>query len=153
MYLLSQPARQCALELLADAGLQLAAETLENVRIHSALKPYPAEAWWKRAVLLGARRRSVAGIALGLDIHVAHSGLLSSWPLVMHELAHVAQYATQGVPGFLASYSLEYLRARLNGKDDYRAYLDLSAEAQARRVEAAAHLREPPESLWMIACS
>ena len=153
MYLPSPPARQCASELLADEGLMLTTETLENVRIHSALMPYSAEAWWKRAVLRVATRRRIAGIALGLDVHFAHPAHLNNWPLVMHELAHVAQYAAQGVPAFLASYSFEYLRGRWNGKDDYRAYLDLSAEAQARRVEAAAHERLPPTSPWLVACS
>lgn len=131
----------------------LTTETLANVRFHCALMPSSAEAWWKRAVLRVAARRRIAGIALGLDVHFAHPAHLDNWPLVMHELAHVAQYVAQGVPGFLAGYSFEYLRARCSGKDDYRAYLDLSAEAQARRVEAAAHKRLPPTSPWLVACS
>jgi hypothetical protein len=143
----------CASELLAEAGLPLAPETIATVRFHSALKALSGEERWKRIVLRFASRRQIVGIALGLDVHVAGEQHLGNWPLVMHELTHVAQYIHQGVPSFLSRYSVDYLRGRWNGKDDYRAYLDLSAEAQARSVEAAAHHRVPSLSPWMVACS
>ena len=153
MYSLSDSAQLCASELLAEASLTLTPETIARVRFHSALKAFPGEDMWKRSVLRFATRRQIVGIALGLDVHVAGEQHLGNWPLIMHELTHVAQYLQHGVPSFLARYSVDYLRGRWNGKDDYRAYLDLSAEAQARSVEAAAHRRVPSLSPWMVACS
>ena len=153
MYSLSESAQRCASELLAEAGLPLTCEMIANVRFHAALQPYPGEAFWKMAVLRAASRRRIVGIALSIDVHLAGAQHLNNWPLVMHELTHVAQYLHQGSFAFLTRYAFDYLRGRWSGKSDYRAYLDLSAEAQARSVEAAAQHRVPSSSPWMVECS
>jgi len=61
--------------------------------------------------------------------------------LVVHELVHVRQYVTTGYVRFMAGYITEYWRGRLSGKDGRQAYLDISAEVEARdlakRVDAA----------------
>lgn len=54
--------------------------------------------------------------------------------LVIHELIHVRQFRDAGYLPFMTRYALEYWRGRLAGKDPGRAYLDIGAETEARRL-------------------
>jgi hypothetical protein len=57
--------------------------------------------------------------------------------LLAHELVHVRQFAEQGRARFLARYVREYLRRRWTGCGHRQAYLDITAEVEARDEEAA----------------
>lgn len=54
--------------------------------------------------------------------------------LVIHELVHVRQYRDTGYVAFTFRYLSEYWRARLRGTEPRQAYLDISAEVEAREV-------------------
>jgi hypothetical protein len=54
--------------------------------------------------------------------------------LVIHELVHVRQYRDAGYVTFTVRYLSEYWRARLRGTESRQAYLDISAEVEAREV-------------------
>lgn len=56
--------------------------------------------------------------------------------LVIHELVHLRQLVDDGYIGFTARYVWEYLDGRLRGKDRRQAYLDISAECEARELTA-----------------
>lgn len=56
--------------------------------------------------------------------------------LVIHELVHVRQYKAAGYLRFTLSYIREYVKGRLSGKTARQAYLDISAEREARAVTA-----------------
>jgi hypothetical protein len=57
--------------------------------------------------------------------------------LVIHELVHVRQYVTAGYVPFMTGYIVDYWKGRFSGKDARRAYLDISAEVEAREVTAS----------------
>lgn len=101
---------------------------------------------WHRPILGPARQRGVAGITLGVFVYVARHTYLDHWPLVVHEVAHVAQFVQRGVPAFLARYALQYLQGRARGMGDHQAYLALPDEVEARAVEAQAGT--PPAGDW-----
>ena len=54
--------------------------------------------------------------------------------LVIHELVHVRQFADRGYVPFMARYVFENVRGRLSGKTARQAYLDITAEREAREV-------------------
>lgn len=56
--------------------------------------------------------------------------------LVIHELVHVRQYRDAGYVGFMVRYLYEYWKGRLGGKSPRQAYLDITAEAEAREATA-----------------
>jgi hypothetical protein len=56
--------------------------------------------------------------------------------LVIHELIHLRQLGDDGYIVFTARYVWEYLEGRLRGKDARQAYLDISAEIEARELTA-----------------
>ncbi len=62
--------------------------------------------------------------------------------VVIHEMVHLKQYAELGLWGFARSYLGEYLRARANGESPDHAYLNLTAEREARLFteESATHI-------------
>lgn len=87
-----------------------------------------------------ALRRRASGIALGDTVYIRSNlfdrrGRLPLY-LVCHEVAHVVQFLRDGTIAFLARYLGEYILSRLRGIDDRRAYLALSYEKEARRVES-----------------
>lgn len=51
--------------------------------------------------------------------------------LLVHELIHVRQWKTLGVPRFLASYLSDYLRGRLRGLGHRDAYQSIRLEREA----------------------
>ncbi|MGH3649257.1 MAG: hypothetical protein ACRDU9_01000 [Acidimicrobiia bacterium] len=58
--------------------------------------------------------------------------------LVVHELVHLRQFAHSGYLRFMSRYLTEYWRGRIGGKTAREAYLDISAEREAREVTEAA---------------
>ncbi len=87
-----------------------------------------------------ALRRRASGITLGQRVYVRRNlfdrrGKLPLF-LVTHEVAHVVQFLRDGTLPFLSRYLGEYFLSRLQGIDDRRAYLSISYEREARRVES-----------------
>lgn len=56
--------------------------------------------------------------------------------LVTHELIHLRQVIDQGYLPFTVRYVVEYLKGRLDGKGARQAYLDITAEVEARELTA-----------------
>jgi len=54
--------------------------------------------------------------------------------LTIHEMVHLRQFALLGYLRFTFRYLKEYLSSRLSGLDHRAAYLDISAEREAREV-------------------
>lgn len=96
--------------------------------------PELAEARWRRgglALRVGGwclGRATVAGITLGRTVHLADGAGAPPW-LLLHELAHVRQFARD--PGFPARYAWESLRRGYR----HNRY-ELEADAFAERVLA-----------------
>lgn len=87
-----------------------------------------------------ALHQRASGITLGHKIYIT-SRLFDedgSLPLslVIHEVAHVAQYLRDGRVGFLARYLKDYARGLARGLDDRDAYLAIPHEIEARATEA-----------------
>lgn len=57
--------------------------------------------------------------------------------LVIHELVHVRQFNESGYVPFSLRYVYEYLGGVLQGKGLRQAYLDITAEQEARAVTEA----------------
>jgi hypothetical protein len=72
--------------------------------------------------------------ARGMLDDLVHSGL-AGIALIAHELTHVRQYQEIGFLKFLNLYLRDYLRSRINGKDHYTAYLNVSFEQEAYACE------------------
>ena len=53
---------------------------------------------------------------------------------VVHELVHVRQFVDLGYVRFMFRYLREYLKGRLRGQGHRTAYLQISAEQEARAV-------------------
>jgi hypothetical protein len=58
----------------------------------------------------------------------------SMGPLVVHELAHLDQFARLGVIRHVVLYLGDYLRARLTGSRHWDAYRAVRLEVDARRI-------------------
>lgn len=58
-------------------------------------------------------------------------------PLLVHELAHVAQWRRDGAVRFLGRYLGDYLMARMRGRGHRLAYTRIRYEAEARAVAEA----------------
>ena len=100
-----------------------------------------------RALMWGA---GMSGMTLGRHVFVrpglfvrdaAGRVTLPGW-LVVHEAAHVLQYAERGFPRFLRDYLLGYLRAlrgawRWDANGRMAAYLAIPEEREARAAEYA----------------
>lgn len=57
--------------------------------------------------------------------------------LLCHELAHVRQWKTLGVLGFLWRYVADYLRGRARGLSHRQAYQAIGLEVEASRVASS----------------
>ena len=57
--------------------------------------------------------------------------------VVIHELVHLRQFIDQGWFGFTRAYLAEYWRGRFRGEVHQHAYLNISAEREAREMTAA----------------
>ena len=55
--------------------------------------------------------------------------------LRIHEEEHVRQYQLYGTCGFLIVYLIEYIQGRLKGLSHNDAYLNITFEKEARKVE------------------
>lgn len=120
--------------LLARAGLDLT--RVQEVVGLADLDLVPVRVLPKAArPLLG---RWVGAITLPWAVYVAADVLTGDRRrlarLLVHELAHVAQWRALGVGGFLRRYLTDYLRVRIGGGSHRQAYAAISLERQA--VEA-----------------
>ncbi len=114
-----------------------AVETCRFIPFHSLLPPVGAGI--RPVIAFFALRRRASGITLGRKVYIRRHlfGRSGDLPLVLvtHEVAHVVQFLRDGTLPFLTRYLGEYLAARINGMSDREAYLRISYEQEARRVE------------------
>ena len=86
---------------------------------------------WLRPILF----RGVAAITLGRRIYLApetiHLPLPEIEALLRHELAHVRQAVSLGLPRFIYRYVNEYIDLRLAGRTAAQAYREISFEREA----------------------
>lgn len=88
------------------------------------------------AALAGRAR----GITLGDAVYVRQDAAEPAGlplALVAHEIAHVVQFRRDGASRFLARYLGQYAINLARGMPERQAYLQISYEVEARRVEAA----------------
>jgi hypothetical protein len=85
-----------------------------------------------------------AGVTVGRIVLLSQSGAeeyeqrtLEGISLVGHELAHTDQYRALGIRPFLTVYLAEYLANRIDGQEDYDAYLNITAEVLANLAQEA----------------
>lgn len=99
----------------------------------------PVGAGIRPVIAFFALRRRASGITLGTRVYIRRHlfGRTGDLPLVLvtHEVAHVVQFLRDGTVPFLLRYLGEYLAGRLRGMGDRDAYLNISYEREARRVE------------------
>ncbi|HEX5620532.1 MAG TPA: hypothetical protein VFX51_19080 [Solirubrobacteraceae bacterium] len=78
--------------------------------------------------------------AITLDTDIFFNADMSDEPSVdtyVHELVHVAQYAIEGVEGFLGDYAVDFVEGYVTGGfDDMKAYHSIKVEQHAAAVEA-----------------
>ncbi|MDA2925559.1 DUF4157 domain-containing protein, partial [Acidobacteria bacterium AH-259-L09] len=107
---------------------------LDQIDIHEGLP------WYAPA--------NMAAITIGDDIYFApnrydpHS--VAGIALIGHETAHVQEYAEHGLLGFLLRYGSDYLKNRLSGMNEQKAYenIPFEKEALAKQIEILESLRE-----------
>ena len=121
---------------------------MRAIRVHGSFDHINAR-WWQIPVLLSLSSRTTAGICLGDDIYVGESPLLNRWPLLVHELTHWAQYCRSGTVRFLAGYVGEFAWRLPRSPGANAAYLALSYEVEARRVEACSS-QSVPDFPWLL---
>ena len=81
------------------------------------------------------------GLTVGNHIYFARGAYepatVDGLALIGHELTHVQQYQDRGRAGFFWRYGTDYLRNRLNARQEpYQAYEDIRAEQEAYQMEA-----------------
>ncbi len=126
----------------------LCARAVERAELISTL-PNPYALHGPRALIAHiALHQRASGITLGRKIYIT-SRLFDedgSLPLslVIHEVAHVAQYLRDGRIGFLARYLKDYAAGLAKGLDDREAYLAIPHEVEARATETylQAHMHD-----------
>jgi hypothetical protein len=153
MLRLSPPAVDAWVALSGPASpdaAPLRRQAAADARFHLALHPRNAHRAWHAPVLaIASAQPSVAGITLGVHVYLRDPHA-ASWPLLAHEVAHVAQGLRLGTAPFLARYAAAWLRLRATGASTWRAYRDLPDEVEARAIEARAHRAPPPPTPWLI---
>ena len=105
---------------------------------------------WHVGILPVARRWGAVGVTLGPFVYLREDKHLHSWPLLVHETTHVAQFIERGQPAFLLRYGLHYLRGRARGLPDRAAYEEIVDEAEARAVESVARQSASPRSPYLV---
>jgi len=77
--------------------------------------------------------------AITLDTDIFFNPSMADEPSVdtyVHELVHVAQYALEGVQGFLGDYATDFVEGYITGGfDDMKAYHSIKFESHAAAVE------------------
>lgn len=110
-----------------------------RVRI-SPVNPDEVNVWPASRVMRRLWRPDIKGVTLWkwvfVDPELMRGDRHRLARLVVHELIHLRQLADDGYLGFTARYVWEYLRGRVQGKSGREAYLDISAEAEARELTA-----------------
>ena len=86
-----------------------------------------------------ALHQRAVGITLGRHIYITRCVFDEQGDLplslVVHEVAHVAQYLNEGSAMFLARYLRDYAVGLAKGLSDREAYLAIPHEVEARRAE------------------
>jgi hypothetical protein len=124
-----------------NAGRILRKVGFDNDELRSAVAPVDPDSvnvWPASRIMMRLWRRGITGVTIRNWVFV-DPALLEGDPvrlgrLVIHELVHVRQFRDSGYVSFSLRYVFEYLRGLLGGKSLRDAYLDISAEQEARAV-------------------
>ena len=124
-----------------NAGRILRKVGLDNDELRHAIAPvdpdsvnvWPASRW-----LMMLWRNGISGVTIRdwvfVDPELLRGEQRRLARLVVHELVHVRQFQQKGYVPFSIRYVYEYARGILGGKGSRQAYLDVSAEQEARAV-------------------
>lgn len=133
--------RKWSLAALLDREVAAERACIDAVE-SSVLIPMRPSSWrltgLRSAIAKIALSNQAAGITLGHQIYIRQDlfdedGALPL-ELVVHEVAHVAQYRRDGTAGFLFKYLRDYANGRGRGLSDREAYLAIPHEVEARKV-------------------
>lgn len=124
-----------------NAGRILRKIGLDNDELRAAIAPIDPDSvnvWPASAMMMKLWRKGISGVTIRNWVFVDPE-LLRGDPqrlarLVVHELVHVRQFEDAGYLPFSARYVYEYFRGLLSGKGLRQAYLDITAEQEARAV-------------------
>lgn len=135
--------KKWALAALLDREVTTRGKCVKAVE-SSVLIPMRPSSWkltgLRSVIAKVALSNQAAGITLGHKIYIRQTlfdedGSLPL-ELVVHEVAHVAQYLRDGTFGFLTKYLRDYADGRGRGLGDHDAYLAIPHEVEARKVGA-----------------
>jgi len=124
-----------------NAGRILRTVGFDNDELRNAIAPIDPDMvniWPASRLMMLLWRSGISGVTIRNWVFV-DPGLLRGEPrrlarLVIHELVHVRQFKDAGYVLFSFRYLSEYARGLLGGKGRRQAYLDISAEQEARAV-------------------
>lgn len=104
------------------------------------VNPDRVNIWPASRLMMATWRQGIKGVTYGRVVFVnpemfhAEPKRLAS--LVIHELVHVRQFHDRGYVGFSTRYVTDYVKGRVGGKSARQAYLDVTAEVEARQIAA-----------------
>lgn len=127
-----------------NAGRILRKAGLDGDELRAAIAPVDPDTvnvWPASRSMMRLWRRGIKGVTIRswvfVDPEILRGDADRLGRLVIHELVHVRQFSESGYVPFSLRYVYEYLRGVLQGKGLRQAYLDISAEQEARAVTEA----------------
>ncbi|HEX6286478.1 MAG TPA: hypothetical protein VFZ80_03255 [Acidimicrobiia bacterium] len=127
-----------------NAGRILRKAGLDGDELRAAIAPVDPDTvnvWPASRSMMRLWRRGIKGVTIRswvfVDPEILRGDADRLGRLVIHELVHVRQFNESGYVPFSLRYVYEYLGGVLQGKGLRQAYLDISAEQEARAVTEA----------------
>ncbi len=124
-----------------NAGRILRKAGFDNDELRAAVAPVDPDSvnvWPASRVMMRLWRKGINGVTVRnwvfVDPAFLHGDPDRLGRLVIHELVHVRQFRDSGYVPFSLRYVYEYVRGLIGGKSLRDAYLDISAEKEARAV-------------------
>ena len=124
-----------------NAGRILRKAGLDGDELRAAIAPVDPDSvnvWPASPLMMRLWRKGIKGVTVRnwvfVDPRILRGDPGRLGRLVIHELVHVRQFRESGYVPFSLRYVYEYLRGVLHGKSLRQAYLDISAEQEARAV-------------------
>ena len=124
-----------------NAGRILRKVGFDNDELRAAVAPVDPDyvnVWPASRLMMKLWRKGISGVTIRswvfVDPELLRGDPIRLGRLVIHELVHVRQFEESGYVPFSLRYLYEYIRGVLGGKGLRQAYLDISAEQEARAV-------------------
>lgn len=124
-----------------NAGRILRRVGLDTDELRAAIAPVDPDevnVWPASKMMMRLWRKGISGVTMRnwvfVDPAVMRGDPVRLGRLVIHELVHVRQFRETGYVPFSLRYVYEYARGLIGGKGLRQAYLDISAEQEARAV-------------------